>query len=53
MTVEIVAVAIIDDLHISHNASGIKANIWVFLIPNSSSHSSLDINGLISWSYLA
>ena len=36
----------IDDLHISHNASGMGANIRVLLIRNSSSHSSLDINGL-------
>ena len=36
----------IDDLHISHNASGMGANIRVFLIRNSSSHSSLDVNGL-------
>ena len=27
----------IDDLHISHNASGMEANIRVFLICNSSS----------------
>ena len=36
----------IDDLHISHNASGMGANIRVLLIRNSSSHSSLDVNGL-------
>ena len=36
----------IDDLHISHNASGMEANIRVLLIRNSSSHSSLDVNGL-------
>ena len=36
---------IIDDLHISHNASGMGANIRVLLIRNSSSHSSLDVNG--------
>ena len=36
----------IDNLHISHNASGMGANIWVLLIRNSSSHSSLDVNGL-------
>ena len=36
----------IDDLHISHNASGMGANIQVLLIRNSSSHSSLDVNGL-------
>ena len=35
----------IDDLHISRNASGMEANIRVFLIRNSSSHSSLDVNG--------
>ena len=35
----------IDDLHISHNASGMGANIRVFLIRNSS-HSSLDVNSL-------
>ena len=33
-----------DDLHISHNASGMKANIRVLLIHNSSSHSLLDVN---------
>ena len=38
--------SIIDDLHISHNASGMGANIQVLLIRNSSSHSSLDVNGL-------
>ena len=38
--------ATIDDLHISHNASGMGANIRVLLIRNSSSHSSLDVNGL-------
>ena len=36
----------IDNLHISHNASGMGANIRVLLIRNSSSHSSLDVNGL-------
>ena len=36
----------IDDLHISHNASGMEANIRVHLICNSSSHSSLVVNGL-------
>ena len=36
----------IDDLHISHNASGMGANIRVLLIRHSSSHSSLDVNGL-------
>ena len=36
----------IDNLHISHNASGMEANIRVFLIRNSSSHSSLDVNSL-------
>ena len=36
----------IDDLHISHSASGMGANIPVLLIRNSSSHSSLDVNGL-------
>ena len=36
----------IDDLHISHNASGMEANIRVLLIHNSSSHSSLDVNDL-------
>ena len=36
----------IDDLLISHNASGMGANIRVLLIRNSSSHSSLDVNGL-------
>ena len=36
----------IDDLHISHNALGMGANIRVFLIRNSSSHSLLDVNGL-------
>ena len=36
----------IEDLHISHNASGMEANIRVLLIRNSSSHSSLDVNGL-------
>ena len=35
----------IDDLHISHNASGMGP-IRVILIRNSSSHSSLDVNGL-------
>ena len=35
----------IDNLHISHNASGIGANIRVLLIRNSSSHIS-DVNGL-------
>ena len=38
-------IGIIDDLHISHNASGMGANIRVLLIRNSSSHSSLDVNG--------
>ena len=38
--------ALIDDLHISHNALGMEANIRVLLIRNSSSHSSLDVNGL-------
>ena len=37
---------IMDNLRISHNASGMEANIRVFLIRNSSSHSSLDVNGL-------
>ena len=37
---------LIDDLHISHNASGMGANIRVLLIRNPSSHSSLDVNGL-------
>ena len=36
----------IDDLHISHNTSDMGANIRVLLIHNSSSHSSLDVNGL-------
>ena len=36
----------IDDLHISHNALGMEANIRVLLIRNSSSHSSLVVNGL-------
>ena len=36
----------IDNLHIFHNASGMEVNIQVFLIRNSSSHSSLDVNGL-------
>ena len=36
----------IDDLHISHNASGMEANLRVLLIRNSSSHSSLVVNGL-------
>ena len=36
----------IDILHISHNASGMGANIRVLLIRNSSSHNSLDVNGL-------
>ena len=36
----------IDDLHISHNASGMEANMQVLLIRNSSSHSSWDVNGL-------
>ena len=36
----------IDDLHISHNALGIEANIQVLLIHNSSSHSSLVVTGL-------
>ena len=36
----------IDNLHISHNASGMEANIRVLLIRNSSSYSSLDVNGL-------
>ena len=36
----------LDDLHISHNASGMEANIRVLLIRNSSSHSSLNVNGL-------
>ena len=35
----------IDDLHISHNALGVGANIRVLLIRKSSSHSSLVING--------
>ena len=38
--------ASIDNLHISRNALGMDANIRVFLIRNSSSHSSLDVNGL-------
>ena len=33
-------------MHISHNASGMEANIRVLLIRNSSSHSSLDVNDL-------
>ena len=36
----------IDDLHISHNASDMEANIRVLLISNSINHSSLDVNGL-------
>ena len=36
----------IDDLNISHNASGMEANIRVLLIRYSSSHSSLDVNNL-------
>ena len=36
----------IDNLRISHNASGMGANIRVLLIRNSSSHSSLDVNAL-------
>ena len=36
----------IDNLHISHNASGKEADIRVVLIRNSSRHSSLDITGL-------
>ena len=36
----------VDDLHISHNASGVEANIPVLFIRNSSSHSSLVVNGL-------
>ena len=36
----------IDNLHISHNASGMGANIQVLLVRISSSHSSLDVNGL-------
>ena len=32
----------IDDLHISHNASGVGANVCVLLVHNSSSHISLD-----------
>ena len=36
----------IDDLHISHNASGMEANIRVLLICSSSSHSSLVVNSL-------
>ena len=43
---QIPLVITIDDLHISHNASGMGANIRVLLIRNSSSHSSLDVNGL-------
>ena len=35
----------IEDLHISHNASGMGANIRVLLIRNSSSQCSLDVNG--------
>ena len=42
----IARVTTIDDLHISHNASGMGANIRVLLIRNPSSHSSLDVNGL-------
>ena len=38
-------VPLIDDLHISHNALGMEANIRVLLI-RSSSHSSLDVNDL-------
>ena len=34
----------IDNLRISNNASGMGANIWEFLICNSSSHRSLDVN---------
>ena len=37
---------VIDDLYISHDASGMEANIRVLSIRNSSSHSSLDVNGL-------
>ena len=33
-------------MHISHNASGMEANIRVLLIRNSSSHSSLDVKDL-------
>ena len=36
----------IDDLHTSHNALGMEANIRVLLICNFSSHSSLDVNDL-------
>ena len=36
---------LIDGLHISHNASGMEANIRVLLTRNSGSHSSLDVNG--------
>ena len=39
-------VGVIDDFHISHNALGMEANIRVLLIRNSSSHSSLVVNGL-------
>ena len=42
----VISIAWIDDLHISHNASGMGANIRVLLIRNSSSHRSLDVNGL-------
>ena len=41
-----IANTIIDDLHISRNASSMEGNIRVLLIRNSSSHSSLDVNGL-------
>ena len=37
--------AVMDNLHISHNALGMGANIRVLLIRNSSSHSSLVVNG--------
>ena len=36
----------IDDLQISHNASGMEANIRVLLICNSSSHSPLVVKGM-------
>ena len=41
-----IALCCIDNLHISHNALGMEANIWVLLIPSSSSHTSLVVNSL-------
>ena len=35
-----IALCCIDNLHISHNALGMEANIWVLLINNSSSYTS-------------